>query len=335
MSERMADDVVLSSRVRLARNYKDIPFPSMMNDVWASETIRRTSDAVATLPDAAGYSFVRLANLSKIQRQEMVERHIISRDLLRSADVAAVLLGRENTVSIMVNEEDHIRLQVLLPGAEVEQAAQIAREVDDALETRVDYAFDDQLGYLTACPTNTGSGMRASQMLHLPALTMQHQMGAVGQAVDKLGLTIRGLYGEGSEAGGDLYQISNQVTLGRTEAELAQAVRETGNQLADMERRARKMLLVKDRAGLEDRLMRSVGVMLYARRLGEKEFMQRWSDVRLAGSLGLVQVDVQALDQLLHSAQNGSIACRAGREMNAQERDEVRAQYVRTALGAH
>ena len=117
MSERLADDVVLSSRVRLARNYKDIPFPSMMNDVWAAETIRRTSDAVAALPDAAGYSFVRLADLSKLQRQEMVERHIISRDLLRSADMAAVLLGREDTVSIMVNEEDHIRLQVLLPGA--------------------------------------------------------------------------------------------------------------------------------------------------------------------------------------------------------------------------
>ena len=334
MSERLADDVVLSSRVRLARNYKDIPFPSMMNDVWAAETIRRTSDAVAALPDAAGYSFVRLADLSKLQRQEMVERHIISRDLLRSADMAAVLLGREDTVSIMVNEEDHIRLQVLLPGADVERAVQVAREVDDALEARVNYAFDDQLGYLTACPTNTGSGMRASQMLHLPALTLQRQMGAVGQAVDKLGLTIRGLYGEGSEAGGDLYQISNQVTLGRTEEELAQAVRETGSQLADMERRARKMLLVKDRTGLEDRLMRSVGVMRYARRLGEKEFMQRWSDVRLAASLGLVRVDMQALDQLLHSAQDGSVACRAGREMSAQERDEVRAQYVRAALGA-
>lgn len=336
MRDQLLDDVVLSSRVRLARNYRDIPFPSMMNDVWAAETIRRTCDAASTLPDASSYAFVRLSDLSAIQRQEMVEQHVISRDLLRSADLAAVLLGKDNKVSIMVNEEDHIRLQVLLPGTDVEQAAKIAREVDDGLETQVTYAFDDQLGYLTACPTNTGSGMRASQMLHLPALTILRQMGAVGQAVDKLGLTIRGLYGEGSEAFGNLYQVSNQVTLGRTEEELVQAIREVGSQLADMERKARRTLLEKDRLTLEDRLMRSVGVLMYARRIGDKEFMQRWSDVRLASSLNLVDMDGSTLDSLLYRAQSAGIARRAGKELTAPERDQLRAEYVRAALcGKH
>ncbi len=336
MRDQLLDDVVLSSRVRLARNYRDIPFPSMMNDVWAAETIRRTCDAASTLPDASSYAFVRLSDLSPIQRQEMVEQHVISRDLLRSADLAAVLLGKDNKVSIMVNEEDHIRLQVLLPGTDVEQAAKIAREVDDGLETQVTYAFDDQLGYLTACPTNTGSGMRASQMLHLPALTILRQMGAVGQAVDKLGLTIRGLYGEGSEAFGNLYQVSNQVTLGRTEEELVQAIREVGSQLADMERKARRTLLEKDRLTLEDRLMRSVGVLMYARRIGDKEFMQRWSDVRLASSLNLVDMDGSTLDSLLYRAQSAGIARRAGKELTAPERDQLRAEYVRAALcGKH
>ena len=332
MPEQRTNDVVLSSRVRLARNYKDIPFPSMMNDVWAAETIRRTCDAVATLPDASAYSFVRLADIDPAQRQEMVEQHVISRDLLRSADLAAVLLGKMNTVSIMVNEEDHIRLQVLVPGSDVEQAARIAREVDDGLEAKVEYAFDDQLGYLTACPTNTGSGMRASQMLHLPALTMLRQMGVVGQAVDKLGLTIRGLYGEGSEAFGNLYQVSNQVTLGRTEEELAKAIKEVGSQLADMERKARAKLIEKDRLALEDRLMRSVGVFTYARRIGDKEFMQRWSDVRLASSLELISIDGEKLDALLYAAQSGGIARRAGKELTAPERDALRANFVRAAI---
>ena len=218
----------------------------------------------------------------------------------------------------------------------MEQAAKIAREVDDGLETQVTYAFDDQLGYLTACPTNTGSGMRASQMLHLPALTILRQMGAVGQAVDKLGLTIRGLYGEGSEAFGNLYQVSNQVTLGRTEEELVQAIREVGSQLADMERKARRTLLEKDRLTLEDRLMRSVGVLMYARRIGDKEFMQRWSDVRLASSLNLVDMDGSTLDSLLYRAQSAGIARRAGKELTAPERDQLRAEYVRAALcGKH
>ena len=176
--------------------------------------------------------------------------------------------------------------------------------------------------------------MRASQMLHLPALCGARKMGAVTQAVDKLGLTIRGLYGEGSQAFGNLYQVSNQVTLGRTEDELVGTIKSVGRQLADMEIDARTKLMEGDRAALEDRLLRSYGILLYARRLTAKEFMQRWSDVRLASSLDLLSLPAGAIDQLLYSAQDGGILTRAGKELTQQEIDEERAAMVRKALGA-
>ena len=334
MRSELIDDVILSSRVRLARNFEDIPFPAMMNEIWAQESVSRTLEAVAQMPDGRGYTLLRLGEMEKPARQQLVEHHLISRDLLTHADVAAVFLSREKTISIMANEEDHLRIQAIMPGAKVRQAAVLARSVDDAMESRVRFAFDEQLGYLTACPTNTGSGMRASQMLHLPALCGARKMGAVTQAVDKLGLTIRGLYGEGSQAFGNLYQVSNQVTLGRTEDELVGTIKSVGRQLADMEIDARTKLMEGDRAALEDRLLRSYGILLYARRLTAKEFMQRWSDVRLASSLDLLSLPAGAIDQLLYSAQDGGILTRAGKELTQQEIDEERAAMVRKALGA-
>lgn len=334
MRSELIDDVILSSRVRLARNFEDIPFPSMMNEIWAQESVRRTLEAVDELPDARGYTLLRLNEMDKPARQKLVEHHLISRDLLSHADVAAVFLSREKTISIMVNEEDHLRIQAIMPGAKVRQAAVLARSVDDAMESRVRFAFDEQLGYLTACPTNTGSGMRASQMLHLPALSSARKMGAVTQAVDKFGLTIRGLYGEGSQAFGNLYQVSNQVTLGRTEEELVGTIKSVGRQLADMEIDARTKLMEGDRAALEDRLLRSYGILLYARRLTAKEFMQRWSDVRLASSLDLLSIPAGVIDQLLYSAQDGGILTEAGRELAQPRIDELRAEMVRKALGA-
>ncbi len=325
------NDVVISSRVRLARNYQDIPFPTMMNDVWAAESVRRTTDAVASVEDASSYRLVRMADIAPVERQSLVEKHLISRDLSQRADIAAALIRQDEQVSIMVNEEDHLRIQALMPGDKLETAARLARQVDEHIERNVQYAFDEQLGYLTTCPTNTGSGMRASVMLHLPALTMAGQMGAVNQGVAKLGLTIRGLYGEGSEALGNLYQVSNQITLGRTEQEIVETIEAVGRQLTDLERRQRKVIRGRDAIGLEDQLMRSVGLFTHARRMDGKEFMQRWSDVRLAVALGMVKLDAPRLDKLLYEAQPACIIKRAGREMTAQQRDEARAALIRTA----
>lgn len=323
------NDVVISSRVRLARNYQDIPFPSMMNDVWAAESVRRTTDAVAAAGDAATYRLVRLADTAVAERQALIEQHLISRDLGRRADIAAALIRQDERVSIMVNEEDHLRIQALMPGDQLATAAALAREVDECIEKKVQYAFDDQLGYLTACPTNTGSGMRASEMLHLPALTMAGQMGAVNQGVAKLGLTIRGLYGEGSEALGTLYQVSNQITLGRTEEEIVETISAVCNQLTELERKQRQALLGRDAVVLEDQLMRSVGVFTHARRMDSKEFMQRWSDVRLASALGMVDIPLERLDALLYQGQPACLVQKAGKDLTSQQRDQARAALIR------
>ena len=334
MSEKQAkypNDVVISSRVRLARNYQDIPFPTMMNDVWAAESVRRTTDAVASVEDAGDYRLVRLAETPPVDRQALIERHLISRDLNQRSDISAALIRKDDRVSIMVNEEDHLRIQALMPGDQLETAARMAREMDDRIERSVQYAFDEQLGYLTACPTNTGSGMRASEMLHLPALTMGGQMGSVGQSVAKLGLTIRGLYGEGSEALGNLYQVSNQITLGRTEQEIVETLSAVSKQLTDLERKQRRAIQEQDAVGLEDQLMRSVGVFAHARRMGTKEFTQRWSDVRFAAAMRLVAIPLERLDRLLYEAQPACVIQSAGRDLTAQQRDQARAELIREA----
>jgi len=324
------NDVVLSSRVRLARNYQDIPFPTMMNDVWATESVRRATDAMAAMDDADEYRLVRLNDEAPVDRQALVEKHLISRDLIRRADIAAALIRQDGRVSIMVNEEDHLRIQALMPGNQLESVAALARSVDDRIERTVQYAFDEQLGYLTTCPTNTGSGMRVSVMLHLPALTMAGQMGAVNQGVAKLGLTIRGLYGEGSEALGNLYQVSNQITLGRTEQEIVDTIGAVCKQLTDLERKQRDALKERDSVSLEDQLMRSVGIFVYARSIDSKEFMQRWSDVRLAAAIGFVDIPLEKLDKLIYEAQPACIIQRANKDLSAQQRDQARAEMTRS-----
>ena len=329
-NDRHQSDVVISCRVRLARNYQDIPFPTMMNDVWAAESVRRATDAMAAMDDAGAYRLVRLHDVVPVDRQALMERHLISRDLISRADIAAALIREDERVSIMVNEEDHLRIQVLLPGSQLEAAAALARALDERIERTVQYAFDEQLGYLTTCPTNTGSGMRASVMLHLPALTMAGQMGAVNQGVAKLGLTIRGLYGEGSEALGNLYQVSNQITLGRTEQEIVETIGAVCKQLTDLERKQRKALTERDADALEDQLMRSVGLFAYARRMDSKEFMQRWSDVRLASALGMVDIPLEKLDELIYEAQPACVIQKAGKELTAMQRDQARAGMTRT-----
>ncbi|HML47629.1 MAG TPA: ATP--guanido phosphotransferase, partial [Clostridia bacterium] len=255
-------EVVLSSRVRLARNHADLPFPSVMDEETAQESIRRVVHAM----DAKGMRLLRMANLSPIQRQVLVERHLISLDLLRHAESAAALVQDDESVCVMINEEDHLRIQALQKGFALKESAQLAFAADDLLGDTLHYAFDSEWGFLTSCPTNTGTGMRASTMLHLPALTWTGEMSKVSQAIGKLGLTIRGLYGEGSEAQGDLYQLSNQITLGRTEKEILEAMQAVTAQMAGWERKARQALHTADRIALEDRLLRSMGMMERARR---------------------------------------------------------------------
>ncbi len=320
-------DVVISSRVRLARNYSDVPFAPKLNEELADETIKRASDAI--LDDGQLYRLIRMSELSEDEQNELVEHHLVSYDLLKYKDCSAALISSGKTVSIMVNEEDHLRIQGLLPGMQLERTAELAFEADERLGKAGGYAFDTQWGYLTSCPTNTGTGLRASTMLHLPALSSAGQVSALLQTISKLGLTVRGLYGEGSDAKGNLYQLSNQVTLGRTEEDMIKTLMAATGQIADHERAVREQLRESEPMALLDKLMRSVGIMGHARLMSSAEFMQRYSDLRLLLAMGIVEGSLTGLDQLMMDLQPGSLNVRAGQPLSDAEQNVLRADLLR------
>ena len=330
---KLESDVAITSRVRLARNYRDIPFPPMMNEIWAGESVRRTQDALGAVPEGREYTVRKLSELSENERMKMVEHHLISPALLAKGDTAAVMVSGQGDVSVMVNEEDHLRIQALLPGLSLGECYRRAGEVDDWIERSEDYAFDVEKGYLTSCPTNTGTGLRGSVMLHLPVLSMIRQIAPIVQAVGKIGLTVRGIYGEGTEAVGCLYQISNQVTLGRAEEDILESLAATARQLIEREGEARKRLFEQNHIELEDKLMRSWGIFTNARRMDSKEFMKLLSDVRLAVDLDILPGGLRAkIDSLMEDAQPASLNERFGGNVPAQERDRLRAQVVREMM---
>ena len=323
---------ILSSRVRLARNYEDLPFDTARKPEEAATCIARTANALALSGMEEGFQLIRLSALTEIQRNALAESRLISRDLLKEPETAAVLLRQEDALSIMINEEDHLRIQAVRPGLDLLSAASACFRVDDALSRQVAFAFDKQLGYLTACPTNTGTGMRASLLMHLPMLTICKQMGNVGQIVAKVGLTIRGVYGEGAEALGNLYQVSNQVTLGRTEQELISAVTAVGHQLTDMENVLREKTLASSRVTLEDTVFRAWGLMQYARVMPLNEFFKHWSGVRLGADLGLLPVKAATLDAMLEQAQDANLQSLAESPLTGLQLDAKRAECIRAML---
>ena len=323
---------ILSSRVRLARYYEDLPFDTARRPEEAATCIARTANALALSGMEEGFQLIRLSALTEIQRNALAESRLISRDLLKEPETAAVLLRQEDALSIMINGEDHLRIQAVRPGLDLLSAASACFRVDDALSRQVAFAFDKQLGYLTACPTNTGTGMRASLLMHLPMLTICKQMGNVGQIVAKVGLTIRGVYGEGAEALGNLYQVSNQVTLGRTEQELISAVTAVGHQLTDMENVLREKTLATSRVTLEDTVFRAWGLMKYARVMPLNEFFKHWSGVRLGADLGLLPVKVATLDAMLEQAQDANLQSLAESPLTGLQLDAKRAECIRAML---
>ena len=326
------EDVVISSRVRLARNYDDIPFIPKMNDEWAAETLKRAVVSVENAGQSDQYRLYEMKDMQVWARDKLVEHHLISYDLLKHADKSAALISSGDTISIMVNEEDHLRIQGLLPGLQVSRAAELAMSADDMLARGGNFAFDVRWGYLTACPTNTGTGMRASAMLHLPALSATGQIGAVMQAFSKLGMTVRGLYGEGSAALGNLYQLSNQVTLGRAEEDMIKSLEVATQQIIDHERATRRKQEQKDSVALQDRLMRSLGILREARVLTAKELMRLYSNVRYAAGMGYVDIAPGVLDKMMMDLQPGSLQTHADRQMSDREMDILRADVMRETL---
>ena len=327
-------DVAIASRVRLARNVAGIPFPAVASDEQAAKVLRMAQDAVAdSSAELADLEFIAMADLSPLERRLLVERHLISPQHTQHTTYKGVLIRGDEAVSVMVNEEDHFRIQALFPGMQPEAAYRLCHQVDMALEQRIDYAFSEQRGYLTVCPTNVGTGLRASIMIHLPALAMREQIQQVVAAVGKLGLVVRGLYGEGSEAVGNIFQLSNHVTLGRAEEEIVNHLESLTRQVMDKERQARDFILSRDRQRLEDRVYRAYGILAHAWVMTTHEAMQLLSDVRLGIDLGLIKgLEPKILQELLVTIRPAHLQMLIGRELQAPERDVHRAALIRQRL---
>ncbi|MGI6112888.1 MAG: protein arginine kinase [Mahellales bacterium] len=328
-------DVVISSRIRLARNIQDIPFPSIMDDKQAEEVVKTIKDAIFNSNTILASEFIDLQidKLNDIDIQRLVEIHVISPDLIKNRKRSAVLLRRDETVSIMINEEDHLRIQCLNPGFQLENVWDLADKIDDVIEENVTYAFDEHLGYLTCCPTNVGTGIRASVMLHLPALTITGYIKGMLQTISKIGLTVRGLYGEGTEATGNMFQLSNQLTLGQSEEDIINNVTTVTHQLVEKERAARENIARHDQYGLEDKVYRSYGILSNARKISSKEAMDLLSDVRMGVDMGILkEVDINTINQLMFEIQPASVQKLAGEIHRVEQRDIARAGVIRQRL---
>ena len=326
-------DIVISSRIRLARNVARFPFLSMANVKQKKELEETIRDKIKDADISQDLCYLNLADITPVDRLFLVERHLISRDHAGGEGERGVAFGKSETVSLMVNEEDHLRIQVIRSGFELKEAWKTIDEIDNKLEKRLNYAYSSRFGYLTACPTNVGTGMRASVMLHLPALGMTHHIEKVFNAVMKLGLVVRGLYGEGTQVSGDLYQISNQFTLGKSETEIIEIIESVIPRITSYERMARKSLVSESREQLEDRVWRSYGMLKVARLISSEEIMHLLSQVRMGVNLGIIKdIEMKTLNELFILTLPGHLQKLEGRELNSTQRNVIRASYVRKRL---
>jgi len=324
---------VLTSRIRLARNLRHHAFPGWAKRDQRTAALDLMRPAVEALPAMKGAFSHELGDLTSVQKQVLVERHLISRELAARGDGSAAIIERRQTFSLMLNEEDHLRMQAIRPGLQLSSAFAALSELDSELEGPLEFAFDPTLGYLTTCPTNLGTGLRASAMLHLPGLVLSDQIGQVLQAVNKIGLAVRGLYGEGTESLGNLYQISNQSTLGESEETIIRRLERVISQVANHEQNAREKLLEDDPEMVSDKIGRAYGTLRHAHIIDSKEALNLLSLVRLGGSLGFFPVETVLLcDSLLMDIQPAHLQLHTARKLSAEERDSIRAEIVRSRL---
>ncbi|UFT99467.1 protein arginine kinase [Radiobacillus kanasensis] len=325
-------DIVMSSRIRLARNFDNIAFPIIADRENLSEVLSFFEEQYnqQTFQAYEDLELIKMKDLKPIEKRVLVEKHLISPYLAGASEESGALISKNEQVSIMVNEEDHIRIQLYFPGFQLEKALQKAFELDDWLEEKVDYAFDENRGYLTSCPTNVGTGMRASVMMHLPALAITQKINRMMPAINQLGLVVRGIYGEGSEALGNIFQISNQITLGKSELDIVQDLQSVVEKLIVQEREARSRLLDENGIQLENRIFRSYGVLEHSRIIESKEAASCLSDVRLGIDVGYIEnISNTILNELMILTQPGFLQQYAGKTLSAQERDILRASLIR------
>lgn len=328
MTENMKDSVI-STRVRLARNLKGIPFPSKIGAGQANVVAGKVYEALGK-----GYKLYNIARLNESEAGALVEKHLISKELVASCPFGSVIVGDDETLSVMLNEEDHVREQVILSGLKLEEAYRLVDGLDDRIGENAQFAFSERLGYLTACPTNLGTGMRASVMMFLPALTITDTLMQSVNALGMLNIALRGVYGEGSDAIGFIYQISNRRTLGLTENDILGLVRTAVNYLSEAEERAREFLIATREISVKDEIMRAYGIAANAYRLSNQELIRYFAFIKLGAYYKLIPVKrVFALDELMTSLQPYNLISAADRPLNTpEERDVYRAECVREAL---
>jgi len=328
-------DIVLSSRIRLARNFEAYKFPTLFSHEEAKRIIMNMEDILNQFPiqKFGNMELLKIDELQPLHKRVLVEKHLISPNLAEDSPYGAVLLTENEEVSIMINEEDHIRIQCLFPGLQLSEALDAANEIDDWLESHIQYAFDEKLGYLTSCPTNVGTGLRASVMMHLPGLILTQQINRIIPAIHQLGLVVRGIYGEGSEALGNIFQISNQITLGKSEEDIGRDLKGVVSQLISQERSAREALRKTSNIQLEDRVFRSLGVLSNSRIIETKEASRCLSDVRLGIDMGYIEnMPKTILNELMILTQPGFLQQYAGGSLRPHERDIRRAALIRERI---
>ncbi len=329
-------NIVMSSRIRLARNFAKVPFPNKANKKGLQDVLTAVQTAMDNINFFKDSILFKITDLDNIDRQFLVERHLMSHEHATHPDGKGLVVSKEEVLSIMVNEEDHLRIQVLQSGFNLTETWKIINTIDDALAEQLLYAYVSDWGYLTACPTNTGTGMRGSVMLHLPALVMTKQINKVLAAISKLSFTSRGFYGEGTQASGNFFQISNQVSLGHSEDEIIQNINGLIRQVIEQEEQARQALMLQNRPMLEDKICRSYGLLRNAHIISSQETAELLSMVRLGIDVGLIKdTDRATINELFIMIQPAHLQKMDGKKLSSSERDEKRAQLIRSKLGSH
>ncbi len=328
-------DLVLSTRIRLARNLDHVPFTHRARDEQLQGVLASAGGAALRAPSFDGGLLLPMNELSAIDRQVLVERHLVSHELGDGARPRGIMVAPDERLSLMINEEDHLRLQSMAPGFQLADAWAAADTADDELDQSLDFAFSDEMGYLTACPTNAGTGLRASVLIHLPALVLLDEIQKVLKGVMQVGLSVRGLYGEHSEVMGNLFQISNQTTLGRSERDSIESLERVTRQIMDAEERARDRMMRDARVQIEDKVWRAYGTLRHCRSVHAREVINLCSAIRLGVALGLPGLcPLRIVNELLVLTQPGHLQRYAGAELTPGERNVIRAQLVRERLTA-
>jgi protein arginine kinase len=326
-------DIVISSRIRLARNLAEFPFMRRATEDERGQILRQVKKKLQTLENWSSMLFLELHQLDDVDRQFLVERQLMSREMSDGEGDRAVAIDTDERFSIMVNEEDHLRIQVMCSGLDVKTAWSRIDALDNQLEQRLTYAFHEGLGYLTACPTNVGTGLRVSVMLHLPALVITREIEKVFRSLQKINVAVRGLYGEGSQFMGDFYQISNQITLGRTEHELVATVGEVVPRIIEYERRAREFLVNESEQDLHDDVSRAYGILCTAKKISSEETLHYLSKVRMGINLGLINsLDIATINKLFVHTQPAHLQKLRGQHLSVADRNIERASYLQTHL---